>query len=98
MGSNPAPCSNANSLIDKSDVNDFSACDSRSLATGSSELDCIVVRPSCGVCQRTTRKPCSVCHQRPQGIGGVLAPATLLSGSRAGESTLPVGTAPAAHE
>ncbi len=49
-----------------------------SLATGSSER-CIVVRPSCGVCQRTTRKPRStVCHQRPQGIGGVLAPATLL--------------------
>ncbi|WP_214632970.1 hypothetical protein, partial [Mycobacterium tuberculosis] len=54
--------------------------------------------PRTGVSGHAGAVQCSVCHQRPQGIGGVLAPATLLSGSRAGESTLPVGTAPAAHE
>src|ERR1700749_1539789 len=48
MGSNPAPCSRANSLIERSDVNTLPACDSRSLATGSSGFGCIVTSPFCG--------------------------------------------------
>src|SRR6202000_1805432 len=42
MGSTPAPCSKANSLIERSDVNTLPACESRSLATGSSGFGCMV--------------------------------------------------------
>src|SRR5271166_1969570 len=53
MGSNPAPCSSANSLIDRSEVKIFPACDSRSLATESSPSGCMGRRPFSGLRQRT---------------------------------------------
>src|ERR1700743_1353109 len=48
MGSNPAPCSRANSLIERAYVTTLPPCDSRSLATGSSGFGCIVTSPFCG--------------------------------------------------
>ena len=74
-----APCSSANSLIDRSDVKTCPACDSGSLATGSSGFDSIVRHPP-AVPESLGRRIVSHTHnvRTSAGVSAAVAPSTRL--------------------